>query len=115
MEDSAAGASVMEVGRGATSLKTCFGSRNFGSICFGAIKPWQTTKISADTLLARQYISSERVRDSPRTGRLGRFDGLEQLSEDPHQAVVVLTPEDLGDKVSTFHQKFGGKLQRLQH
>ena len=55
------------------------------------------------------------MEDSPRTGRLGRFHGLEQLSEDPHQAVVVLTPEDLGDKVSTFDQELGGKLQRLQN
>jgi len=40
-----------------TSLKTCLASRNFGSMCLGARKPWQTTKISAETLLPVSYYS----------------------------------------------------------
>lgn len=38
-------------GRVETSLKTCLGSRNLGSICCGAKNPVQTTKISAETFL----------------------------------------------------------------
>jgi len=46
----------MEVGKDETSLKTCLGSRNLGSICFGAMKSRQTTKISAETfLISAQY------------------------------------------------------------
>lgn len=35
------------------SLKTCFGSKNLGSMCFGARKSRQTTNISAETFLRR--------------------------------------------------------------
>jgi len=52
-EDGSVGGAVMDAGRGAMSLKTCLGSRNFGSICFGAINSRQTTKISADTFLVQ--------------------------------------------------------------
>lgn len=49
------GPDVMDCGSGAvfwaSSLNTCFGSRNLGSMNFGARKSWQTTKISAETLL----------------------------------------------------------------
>lgn len=48
--------SVIDVGRDAMSLKTCLGSRNLGSMCFGAIKSRQTTKISAETLLQKGQI-----------------------------------------------------------
>ena len=44
----------------ARSLKTCFGSRNFGSICFGARKSRQTTKISAETFLENDIEVRER-------------------------------------------------------
>lgn len=50
-EEAVAEGRIILGGRGAASLKTCFGSRNLGSICFGAMKPWQTTKISAETFL----------------------------------------------------------------
>ena len=50
-EDGSLVGKVMEVGSGAISLKTCFGSRNFGSMCFGARNSLQTTKISAETFL----------------------------------------------------------------
>lgn len=53
-DDAAAEGRIMVGGRGAASLKTCFGSRNLGSICFGAMKFWHTTKISAETFLTRQ-------------------------------------------------------------
>lgn len=106
---------MMDGGRGAASLKTCLGSRNFGSMCLGAMKFWQTTKISAETFLACQPGPGLHALDSPGTGRLGCLNSLEQLLEHPHQGIIVLTSEHLSDKVTPLAQKLRRQLQTLKH
>lgn len=53
--------------------------------------------------------------DSPRRRWFCRFDILEQLVEDPHKRVVILTPEHFRDECSSLDQEFRRKLQTLQH
>lgn len=109
--------SVIDVGRDAMSLKTCFGSRNLGSMCFGAIKSRQTTKISAETLLQKGQIPRRGsvVSHIPRRRRFRCFYRLEKLTKDPEQTVIILTSENLGNKTSALGQKFCGKFQTLQN
>ena len=38
----------------------------------------------------------------------------EELVEDPHQRLVILRSEHLGDKPASFAKKFGGKLEAVQ-
>ena len=100
-------------------LKTCFGSRNLGSICLGARKSRQTTKISAETLLEntrRQLHGGTQGRTRlPRRGWFGCLDLGKQLTEHPNQVVVVGTPENLRNEGSALDQKLDCKFQAHKH
>ncbi|EPE02974.1 hypothetical protein F503_08851 [Ophiostoma piceae UAMH 11346] len=50
-----------------------------------------------------------------RRRRLGGLDLGEQLVEHPHERVVVLGAEDLGDKGAALDEELGGQLHGLQH
>ena len=52
--------------------------------------------------------------DVTRGGRLGCFDGVEELLEHPQKRVVVLGSENLGDKGTTLNQEIRSQAQRLQ-
>src|SRR5690606_34095514 len=100
------------------SLKTCFGSRNFGSMNFGARKPRQTTKISADTFLGTVSGAEFDVGEynhAPGRRRLGSFDLFEQLIEHPDEVVVVHTTEDLRNERSSLDEELDGELQTHEH
>ena len=51
----------------------------------------------------------------PRRRRFRRLNFGEQLTEHPNQAVVVSTPEDLGDECAAFYQKLDCKFETHQH
>lgn len=110
------------------SLKTCFGSRNLGSMCFGAWKSRQTTKISAETLLNSQPKNNQPLWPSnnftartigsmhvPRRGRLRCLDLPKQLVEDPDEVVVIHTTEDLGHERPALDEELDGEFETHEH
>ena len=39
------------------------------------------------------------------------MDSFEELVENPHEALVVLGPEDFGNEGASLHQELGGQLE----
>ena len=46
--------------------------------------------------------------------RLGGVDAFEELVEDPHERLVVLGAEHLGDEGAALHQELGGELEGVE-
>ena len=73
------------------------------------------TKISAETLLRskKRQLHGDKEDEIlvPRRRRFGRLNLCKQLTEYPNQAVVVSTPEDLGNECSTPDQKLDGEFE----
>jgi len=65
-------------------------------------------------LVATAYVESLGG-DVTGRGRLGLFDLLEELFEDPLELLTVLGAEDLGDEVSVGREELGRELQGSQH
>lgn len=112
---------VLEVegtgGRAETSLNTCFGSKNLGSIFCGARYPWHTTKISADTLLRASLapISTHTRVNIPRRGRFSRLYLAKELIKDPDEVIIVDGAEYFGHKCAAGRKKLDSKLQTHKH
>lgn len=53
--------------------------------------------------------------NAPRRRRLRRFHLPKELSEHPHEVVVIRASEDLGDKRATFGKELHGKLHTHEH